>query len=194
VPAEPLFFPRRPDGSPPIAAALDVLAGALGGPGGPAAPTTLTDFLTALLPAVAAARSAVLCGPDGEQLAAVGPAPAPEDAVLTIALPGGCGSVVFAAPDAFPPGAGDAATEAATACAVALRSLALRARVANLEVALESSRQIAAAVGIVMAQTRCPYEEAFQVLRAASQRTHRKVRELAEEVVFTGALPGPGGA
>jgi AmiR/NasT family two-component response regulator len=32
-------------------------------------------------------------------------------------------------------------------------------------------------------------DQAFEVLRAASMKLNRKLRELADEIVFTGALP-----
>lgn len=61
-------------------------------------------------------------------------------------------------------------------------------KVANLEQALQNARLIGAAVGIVMANRKITYEQAFQVLRDMSQRSHRKIRDLSEEVVFTGVL------
>jgi hypothetical protein len=39
-----------------------------------------------------------------------------------------------------------------------------------------------------MAQYRCSYDEAFERIRSASQRAHRKIRDLAEDIVLTGAL------
>jgi AmiR/NasT family two-component response regulator len=59
----------------------------------------------------------------------------------------------------------------------------------NLRAALQHSRDIGAAVGILMALRRTTREEAFGLLRVASQHTHRKLHELALEVVETGALP-----
>lgn len=64
----------------------------------------------------------------------------------------------------------------------------------HLERALESNRLIGTAVGILMAGSRITSEEAFDRLRASSQRTNRKLRELADEVVLTGALPAAPGA
>jgi hypothetical protein len=40
-----------------------------------------------------------------------------------------------------------------------------------------------------MARSRCTYEQGFATLRAASQRTHRKLRDVADEIVFTGDVP-----
>jgi hypothetical protein len=62
-------------------------------------------------------------------------------------------------------------------------------RVANLETALESNREIGAATGVLMALHKVTPEDAFTLLRAASQRLHRKLRDVAAEVVETGALP-----
>lgn len=60
----------------------------------------------------------------------------------------------------------------------------------NLQVALASNRRIGTAVGILMAQRRITDDAAFDLLRVTSQRTHRKLRDIAEDVVLTGALPG----
>jgi hypothetical protein len=64
-------------------------------------------------------------------------------------------------------------------------------RVANLEAALETNRVIGAAIGVLMAYHKVTHEEAFAMLRSVSQRMHRKLREVASEVVETGALPEP---
>lgn len=63
---------------------------------------------------------------------------------------------------------------------------------ANLRTALDSSRQIGAAVGILMAHHRITQDAAFALLRKASQTLQRKLRDVADRVVETGALP-PGG-
>jgi hypothetical protein len=61
-------------------------------------------------------------------------------------------------------------------------------RAENLAVALDSSRQIGIAIGILMARELTTPEEAFERLRAESQRRHRKLRDIADEVVRTGQL------
>jgi ANTAR domain/GAF domain len=66
-----------------------------------------------------------------------------------------------------------------------------RDKAINLERALESSREIGTAVGILMARQLCTYDQAFDMLRAASQHTQRKLRDIARDVRETGALPGP---
>jgi GAF domain-containing protein len=68
-----------------------------------------------------------------------------------------------------------------------------RARTSNLQTALESSRHIGAAIGVLMATLKVTEEQAFDLLRHTSQTTHRKLRDVAERVVETGTLSeGPG--
>lgn len=63
---------------------------------------------------------------------------------------------------------------------------------ANLQVALGSSRRIGAAIGVLMAHHRVTEDAAFAMLRQSSQRLHRKLRDVALDVVETGTLPtGP---
>lgn len=64
-----------------------------------------------------------------------------------------------------------------------------RERLANLEFALVSARRIGAATGILMASEKVTVDQAFERLRVASQRTHRKLRDVADDVLFTGTLP-----
>jgi hypothetical protein len=59
----------------------------------------------------------------------------------------------------------------------------------NLESALNSSRRIGTAMGVLMAHHKVTEEAAFGMLRSASQRLHRKLRDVAVEVVETGTLP-----
>ncbi len=58
----------------------------------------------------------------------------------------------------------------------------------NLNTALANSRRIGAAIGILMASRRVTEDEAFELLRQTSQRLHRKLRDVADDVVFTGVL------
>ena len=71
--------------------------------------------------------------------------------------------------------------------AVALTNLHLyesQKRVADhLERSLESRGVIDQAKGILMAQHRCTPDEAFERLVELSQRTNRKLREVADELV-----------
>jgi hypothetical protein len=67
---------------------------------------------------------------------------------------------------------------------------AARVKIENLELALATSRTIGMAVGIVMERLRVPPNEAFDVLRALSQRQHRKLRDIAAELTFCGTVTG----
>lgn len=60
---------------------------------------------------------------------------------------------------------------------------------ANLEAALESSRAIGIALGVLMSARKITQDQAFTLLRVASQNLHRKLRAVAAEVVETGTLP-----
>jgi hypothetical protein len=60
-------------------------------------------------------------------------------------------------------------------------------KIANL-VALISARQIGVATGILIASLKITAAAAFELLRTASQRTHRKLRDVAEDVILTGAI------
>ena len=63
-----------------------------------------------------------------------------------------------------------------------------RAKIANLEVALIACRRIGAAIGVLMALRGITDEQAFDLLRAASQRRHVKLRLVAEDVLRTGTM------
>jgi len=62
---------------------------------------------------------------------------------------------------------------------------------ARLQARLDSMPVIEQAKGILMAQYRCRPEEAFDLLRRASQRANVKVSVLAEQIVEQIASPGP---
>lgn len=59
----------------------------------------------------------------------------------------------------------------------------------NLELALASSRRIGAAIGVLMAHHKVTEDAAFAMLRTSSQHLHRKLRDIAADVVETGTLP-----
>ncbi|OMH23977.1 hypothetical protein BKD30_10195 [Tersicoccus phoenicis] len=61
--------------------------------------------------------------------------------------------------------------------------------VADLQTALGTSRQIGTAVGILMAGRGVSNDEAFALLRQASQDLNRKLRDIAADVTYTGELP-----
>jgi AmiR/NasT family two-component response regulator len=63
-----------------------------------------------------------------------------------------------------------------------------RDKIANLEAALVTCRIIGQALGIVMVRRKVTDEQAFTPLRQASQRTHRKLRDVASDVADTGEL------
>ena len=80
-----------------------------------------------------------------------------------------------------------------TIASIALQHATEQKRRANLEIALESSRIIGMAMGIVMSSRLCTADQAFDALRRVSQETNRKLRDVALDVTETGALPGPRG-
>jgi DNA-binding response OmpR family regulator len=59
----------------------------------------------------------------------------------------------------------------------------------NLRRALATNRTIATAIGIVMTRYQLDATRSYQALVRISQHTNRKLRDLAAEVVDTGALP-----
>jgi hypothetical protein len=58
----------------------------------------------------------------------------------------------------------------------------------QMDEALRSSRIIGAALGMIMAGRLVTQDEAFAILKEASQRTNRKLRDLAAEIVECGRL------
>jgi len=77
----------------------------------------------------------------------------------------------------------------ATLASLALQHSMEQQKSANLLTALESSRQIGMAMGILMSSRLLTADQAFDQLRTASQHLHRRVRDVAEEVMETGVLP-----
>ncbi|MDP9094177.1 MAG: ANTAR domain-containing protein [Actinomycetota bacterium] len=66
-----------------------------------------------------------------------------------------------------------------------------RGKIAHLEEALVTCRRIGAATGILMASRKITDVEAFGLLRTASQDANRKLRDIADDVLLTGALDAP---
>jgi len=66
-----------------------------------------------------------------------------------------------------------------------------REKIKGLEIALVSARRIGAAVGILMALHKISADAAFEVLKTASQTTNRKLRDIADVVLATGATDWP---
>jgi transcriptional regulator with GAF, ATPase, and Fis domain len=75
----------------------------------------------------------------------------------------------------------------ASHCAVALASAR---RDEALQLALQNSRRIGVAVGVLMCRRNLTEDAAFRRLASYSQDHNVKVRDLAEHVVRTGDLPG----
>ena len=73
--------------------------------------------------------------------------------------------------------------------AIALSAVRDHERAKQLEDALQANRQIGMAIGVLMGRGGMTQDEAFALLRRASQHLHRKLREVAAEVVDTGQLP-----
>ena len=61
----------------------------------------------------------------------------------------------------------------------------------NLTAALANSRKIGAAIGILMHKHHLTEQQAFDALRIASQHAHRKLVDIAYNVVETGELALP---
>jgi hypothetical protein len=81
----------------------------------------------------------------------------------------------------------------ATHGALAVAETAEREKADNLVIALKTSREIGIATGILMQKYLVSRDEAFNLLRMASQRLHRKLADIAAEVAETGELPEPPG-
>ena len=89
--------------------------------------------------------------------------------------------------DAFDDDARDVARAFASYAAVAVHNMHLyestRDLAQNLDMAMQSRAVIEQAKGILMSQRRCDATEAFSLLAAASQRSNRKLRDIAQGIV-----------
>lgn len=72
---------------------------------------------------------------------------------------------------------------------IALARAVERDEARSLQMALQRSREIGVALGILMHSRRISEQSAFNLLRDNSQRAHRKLREVAADVALTGQLP-----
>lgn len=79
--------------------------------------------------------------------------------------------------------AGQFADEASLTLALALRMAERAEMSAHLQNALTSRSAIDQALGIIMGQNRCTADEAFEVLRTASQNRNVKLRDIAADIV-----------
>ncbi|MCW2948563.1 MAG: transcription antitermination regulator [Actinoallomurus sp.] len=85
------------------------------------------------------------------------------------------------------------AQTASGALAIAVRLADQAALTEQLRAALASRSVIDQAIGIIMGQQRCAAEQAFGILRSASQNRNIKLREVAAQMITTvsGARPEP---
>jgi hypothetical protein len=65
-------------------------------------------------------------------------------------------------------------------------------RAANLHAALATREMIGQAQGILMERERITPDQAFDILRRASQHLNRKLREIAQDLIETGESPDTG--
>jgi hypothetical protein len=91
--------------------------------------------------------------------------------------------------DAFVPDQQMLGTLLANYGALILTNLQQTEEIDNLNQAIDSNREIGAAVGVLMALHKVTKDQAFEALRMMSQRTHRKLRDIAYDVTQTGTLP-----
>ena len=91
--------------------------------------------------------------------------------------------------DAFTDADVDRARVLATHCALLVTAVQERQRAAQLMAALRSNREIAMAVGVLMGRYLLTRDQAFDVLRHASQNSNTKLRDVAAQVVQTGEYP-----
>ncbi len=94
--------------------------------------------------------------------------------------------------DAFHDNAEPIGTLVATHGALAVAAGTARDQATQLQSALVNSREIGMAMGVLMATHKFTREQAFDLLRIASQKTNRKLAEVATDVVDTGVLDLPG--
>lgn len=91
--------------------------------------------------------------------------------------------------DAFDDDAVRHGTLLATQCALLVSAHLANDRAANLVQALGSNREIGVAMGVLMNQHHVTRDEAFAMLRVASQDSNRKLVDVATQVADTGELP-----
>ena len=92
-------------------------------------------------------------------------------------------------PDAFDDAAVRQGTMLATQCSLLVTAHLASDEADNLARALASNREIGVAMGVLMAKHNITRDQAFGLLRVASQDSNRRLSELAVEVADTGELP-----
>jgi hypothetical protein len=93
--------------------------------------------------------------------------------------------------DAFPAAAEPLAILLATHASLAITAAGRQRKIENLEQAVASTREIGVAIGVLMTRHLVTQQQGFDLLRMASQRSHRKLRDVAAGVIETGALDFP---
>jgi hypothetical protein len=91
--------------------------------------------------------------------------------------------------DAFSPADVERGRVLATHCALLVTAHLAQSQARNVLRGLQSNREIGVAVGILMVRHSLSREQAFGVLRLASQHSNRKVSDIAREVGDTGLAP-----
>ena len=104
--------------------------------------------------------------------------------------PGIALNLYAAEPGAYRGRPAQAGRYAAASLALALAGIDQRALAGQLEQALRSNRRIGTAMGILMSGSRCTEDQAITTLRRCSQNSNRRLTDIADYVVLTGALPG----
>lgn len=82
-------------------------------------------------------------------------------------------------------------TLVATHGAVVIAAATVREQAVQLQTALVNSREIGMAMGVLMATHKVTRDQAFDLLRVASQNTNRKLADIATGVIDTGTLDLP---
>jgi ANTAR domain len=100
-----------------------------------------------------------------------------------------CLNIYSDARDAFDEPALAVGLVLATHASLVVTALLARDRADNLTKALETNREIGVAMGILMQSHRLTREQAFGVLRLASQDSNRKLSDIARDVAETGVAP-----
>ena len=93
------------------------------------------------------------------------------------------------APHAFTPLSLSTGAIFASYTSLVLTNLVHQDESMHLRRAMESNREIGMALGILMARELHTADQAFTRLRTASQHLHRKLHDIATEVIHTGSLP-----
>jgi hypothetical protein len=97
-------------------------------------------------------------------------------------------NIYSSAPDAFDDLAVGMGLVLASHGSLLVTATLARGRATNLMRALESNREIGVAMGILMQRHQITRDEAFDVLRGASQDSNRKLSAVASDVADTGIL------